>query len=76
MTATLSKLPTITRAIKMEPDMAAAIERKLAPLSGQRLQRAQDAVRRVYNSGFQGSFAQLLAKYETAIEAVAKEKET
>jgi hypothetical protein len=75
MTATLSKLPTVTRAIKLEPDMAAAIERKLAPLSGQRLARAQDAVRRVYNSGFQGSFSELLAKYETAIEAVAKEKE-
>jgi hypothetical protein len=75
MTATLSKLPTVTRPIKMEPNMAAAIERRLAPLSGKRLERAQDAVRKVYGSGFQGSFSQLLEKYEAAIDAVAKEKE-
>ena len=72
---TASKLPTVTRPIKMQPDMTAAVERLLAPLHGKRLERAQDAVRKVYNSGFQGSFSELLAKYEAAVESVAKEKE-
>lgn len=76
MTATLTKLPTITRPLKMEPDMSAALERRLAPLNGKRLERAQEAIRKVYNSGFQGSFAQLLAKYDEAIEAATKEKES
>jgi hypothetical protein len=76
MSTATSKLPTVTRPIKMEPDLAAAVERRLAPLQGKRLERAQDAVRKVYASGFQGSFSQLLARYEDAIDAVAKEKET
>lgn len=77
MSTTLtSKLPTITRPIPIDSDMAAALERRLAPLSGKRLELAQSAVRKVYGSGFQGSFADLLVAYETAIDAaLAKDKE-
>ena len=72
----LSKLPTVTRPIAMDPDMAAALERRLAPLSGKSLERAQAAVRRVYTGGVQGSFSDLLAAYEGAIDAAAsKDKE-
>jgi hypothetical protein len=74
--ASLSKLPTVTRAIAMDPDMAAAVERKLEPLTGHKLARAQDAVRKVYTSGRQGSYSELLTAYETAIDhAAGKEKE-
>lgn len=73
----MSKLPTVTRPLTMDPDLAARVERKLDPLTGPKLARAQDAVRKVYASGTQGSYSELLTAYETAIDtAVAKEKET
>lgn len=74
MTATLSKLPTNTRPLIQDPDMARAVERILAPYSGKTLERAQAAVRRVHTSDVQGPFAAVIAAYRAAVlAAVGKE---
>jgi hypothetical protein len=77
MSATLmSKLPTVTRPIKLDADMAKALERMLEPYSGKALERAQVAVRKVYGSGLTGTFEAMLAHYRAAISAAVKDKET
>lgn len=74
MTATLSKLPTNTRPLIQDADMAAAVERLLAPYGGKALERAQSAVRKVHGSDVQGPFSAVVTAYETAIRAaVGKE---
>jgi hypothetical protein len=74
MTATLSKLPTSTRPLIVDTDLAAAVERLLAPYSGKALERAQAAVRKVHGSSVQGPFSTVLAAYQSAITAaVGKE---
>lgn len=73
-TATLSKLPTNTRPLIQDPDMARAVERMLAPYSGKALERAQAAVRRVHASPAQGPYDAILKAYQAAISAaVGKE---
>lgn len=71
-----SKLPTSDRPLIRDRDMAAAIERMLSPLTGQKLDKAQLAVRRVASSATQGPFATVLAAYRTAIDAATGGKET
>lgn len=66
MTAT--KLPTSPLPLLNDPELAAAVDRKLAPLSGKPLEKAQGAVRKVYASNIQGPFSVILAAYETAID--------
>lgn len=74
MTATLTKLPTSTRPLIVDTDLAAAVEGLLAPYSGKALERAQAAVRRVNASSTQGPFSAMVAAYKTAITAaVGKE---
>lgn len=74
MTATLSKLPTSTRPLINDVDLARAIEEMLTPLNGKSLERAQAAVRRVNASAVQGPFSVMVAAYEAAIkQAVGKE---
>lgn len=74
MTATLSKLPTSTRPLIIDTDMAAAVEKMLAPYSGKALEKAQVAVRKVHGSSVQGAYSTVLAAYQTAITAaVGKE---
>lgn len=74
MTATMtSKLPTSSRPLIHDRDLAAAVEKMLAPLSGKALERAQDAVRKVAGSAVQGPFGTVLAAYQKAISAASKE---
>lgn len=69
MTAT--KLPTDTRPLVQDPDLANAIEKLLEPYSGKQLEKAQAACRRVHGSNILGDFTQIVSAYETAIaEAV------
>lgn len=69
MTAT--KLPTDTRPLVRDPDLAAALEKELEPLSGKKLEAAQAAIRRVRASGVQGSYQDILAAYTAAIRKAA-----
>jgi hypothetical protein len=73
MATTTSKLPTSDRPLIADRDLAAAIEKLLAPLGGKALERAQAAVRKVAASAVQGPFATVLRAYEAAIKAAAKE---
>lgn len=70
---TTTKLPTDTRSLVRDPDLAAAIDTALKPHSGEKLERAQVAVRGVRMSGVQGTFGEVLAVYQAAIlKAVGK----
>jgi hypothetical protein len=71
MTTATSKLPSDQRATRFDPDLAAALEEELQPLSGKALTRAQQAVLAVRASGFQGTFGALLAEYREAIRKAA-----
>lgn len=73
MTTSTSKLPTSDRPLIADHDLAAAVDRLLAPLSGKSLERAQAAVRRIAASAVQGPFSAVLKTYETAIRAGDKE---
>lgn len=69
---TATKLPTEDRPMSIDPDLAAALEKELAPLSGEALTRAQDAIQRVRASALTGSFGKIVQAYRDAIaEAVA-----
>lgn len=70
------KLPTATRPIIHDAEMAAAIERLLAPLDGKKLEKAQAAVRKVAMSAVIGSFGAVLDAYKAAIAAAIGDKET
>ena len=67
MATMTSKLPTSERPLIADMDLAAAVEKLLAPFSGAKLEKAQDAVRRVATSAVQGPFSTLLKAFETAI---------
>ncbi len=72
MGVTMSKLPRDGRPMKMDPFLAEAIERELAPYTGKRLRRAQKAVLQVSRSGFTGTFHTLVKEYGARIkESVA-----
>lgn len=68
MTATATKLPTDSRPLVRDPDLAAALEEILVPYNGKALERAQQAIRKVRSSGVQGPFSVVVAAYRTAIE--------
>lgn len=74
MTAVASKLPTNERPLIQDPDLSAALEVTLEPLSGKALERAQAAIRRVHGSGVQGPFGTVLAAFQTAIAAAVGDK--
>lgn len=67
----MTKLPTDTRPLVRDPDLAAAIEKELAPLNGKPLERAQSAIRRVRLAGIQGPFSVVLDAYRAAIKSAA-----
>jgi hypothetical protein len=71
-----SKLPKGQRPLIGDPDLSRELERMLAPLSGQKLERAQAAIRKVLESGMQGSFDAVVRAYRTAINAATGDKET
>jgi molybdate-binding protein len=66
-----TKLPTDTRPLVRDPDLARELEKELRPYSGEKLERAQDAIRQVRGSGIQGMFDQVLAAYKAAIDKAA-----
>lgn len=74
MTTTASKIPTESRPLKMDPDLAAFLEVELAPYSGKALERAQQAIVRVRQKGVSGTWSELTTVYhETIAIAVAKD---
>lgn len=64
-----SKLPQSTRPLKMDKDLAAALEGFLRPHTGKALERAQAAILQVRASGIALPFDQLVERYEQAIAA-------
>lgn len=64
----MSKLPTVERPLIQDPNMAAALERDLAPFHGKSLERRQSAIRSVFASGVIGTTDQLLAAYRAAMD--------
>jgi hypothetical protein len=69
MTAT--KLPTSSRPLIQDPDLAREVEAMLAPYTGKQLERAQAACRKVHSSAVLGSFSEIRGAYQTAIEKAA-----
>jgi hypothetical protein len=66
-------IPTETRPIRIDPEMAERLEAILEPLEGKARKAADAAVMSVYHSGVVGSFGELLERYSEAIaEAVAE----
>jgi hypothetical protein len=73
MATMTSKLPTSDRPLIADRDLAAAVDKLLAPLSGTKLERAQAAVRKVAGGAAQGPFSVVVGAYESAIRAANKE---
>lgn len=71
-----SKLPKGKRPLIGDPDLSRELEAMLAPLSGQKLDRAHAAIRKTLESGMQGSFDAVVRAYRTAISAATGDKET
>ncbi len=68
----MSKLPRDDRPMRIDPFLAEAIEKELAPYSGKQLKKAQKAVLKFNKSGFTGTFGTLVKEYGKRIrEAVA-----
>lgn len=64
----MSKLPYQTRRIRLPSDLARIVEKELAPLTGKKLEAAQAAVLRVYESGKQMSAGEWITTYVAAIK--------
>lgn len=68
---TQTALPTEDRPIRMDPELAERVEEMLANFKGKEREKAQAAVKRVYDSSVTGRFHELVEAYEAAIlEAV------
>lgn len=65
---TTTKLPTIEVPLVKDPELAATLEAMLSPYSGKQLEKAQNACRKVFASRIEGSFSQIIAAYQTAID--------
>ena len=72
MATATTKIPADSRSIRLDPDLAAALEKELASMSGAKLEKAQAAVLKVRRSGVTGSFARLLDVYRGAIKDATK----
>lgn len=70
----MSKIPMESRPLRLAPEIAQAVEAKLAPLNGKRLEAAQDAVLKLYQSGAQMPQQQWVEKYDQAIKSAVQEK--
>jgi hypothetical protein len=71
----MSKLPMESRPLRLAPEVARVVERALAPLSGKKLEAAQAAILKVYQSGQQMTCEQWSAAYEQAIASVVGQRE-
>ncbi|MDX1388274.1 MAG: hypothetical protein R3344_03745 [Acidobacteriota bacterium] len=70
---TTSILPTENKPIKIDPDGATALEKLIKPWLGTEHESAvYAAVRDVYSSGVQGSFAQIFGPDGYYAEAIAE----
>jgi hypothetical protein len=69
----MSKLPMESRPLRLAPEVAKVVERRLQPLTGKKLEAAQDAVLKVYQSGQQMALDQWVQTYDQAISAAVKE---
>lgn len=58
-----------SRPLRLSPEVAKIVEEHLRPLSGQKLERAQAAILKVYTSGQQMSCEQWIAAYSDAIQS-------
>jgi hypothetical protein len=65
----MSKLPMESRPLRMVPEVAQAVEQRLAPLKGDELKAAQTAVLKVYQSGQQMPAEQWVRAYDQAIQS-------
>ncbi len=67
----MSELPTEQRPIRMDPELAEAIEERIKAVKPSKRDDARTAVMAVYHSGTQGTFHDVLSAYDAAIaEAV------
>jgi hypothetical protein len=67
-----SKIPTDGRAVRMDPDLASALDTLLEPHTGAKLAKAQKAVLEVRKGGATGMFHHLVETYRAAIADAVK----
>ena len=65
----MSKIPMETRPLRLSPEVERAVEKALAPLAGKNLEKAQNAVIQLYQSGQQMTIEQWVTAYEGVIIA-------
>lgn len=61
-----------SRPIRLAPDVQKVIEARLNPLSGKKLEAAQEAVLKVYHSGQQMAHEQWVKTYDHAIKSAVE----
>jgi hypothetical protein len=61
-----------SRPLRLSPEVAKVVEQRLAPLSGKKLEAAQQAVLSVYQSGQQMASEQWVKSYDAAIQSAVK----
>lgn len=69
----MSKIPMESRPLRLAPEVQKVVEAKLRPLNGKKLESAQEAVLKVYQSGKQMAGDQWLKEYGSAIDSAVKE---
>jgi hypothetical protein len=69
----MSKLPMESRPLRLSPEVARVVEKALAPLEGKKLDRAQAAILRVYQSGQQMTSEQWVKAYSDAIASAVQQ---
>ena len=71
----MSKLPMESRPLRLTAEIARVVEDRLQPLTGKRLEAAQSAVLKVYQSGQQMASEQWVDAYGQAIDSAVKKNE-
>lgn len=69
----MSKLPMETRPLRLPPDIERAVEAVLRPLTGKKLEAAQKAVLKVYQSKQSLDAARWIVLYGNAIADAVRE---
>lgn len=70
----MSKIPMESRPLRLAPEVQKVVEQRLAPLSGQQLKSAQEAVLGVYQSGKQMAGAEWVQAYDNAIKSAVRKE--
>jgi hypothetical protein len=63
-----TKMPTEKRTIRMEPELEERVVEMLKPLTGKKLEAAQEAVRKVHASAVSGEFDTIVGAYREAVK--------